>query len=104
MSGACIAFFMPKAPKQPSRKSRDDRRTVRIKTVTGDVDRAVHRTASNQTQKDISLESGRGPVYISNIEREKQSPTTGYPFKIAPMLDVPLRQLIKEIEERLASD
>jgi transcriptional regulator with XRE-family HTH domain len=38
------------------------------------------------------------------VDRGKQSPTLVMLFKIAPMLDVPLWQVIKEIEERLASD
>jgi transcriptional regulator with XRE-family HTH domain len=58
------------------------------------------RVAAGLTQEELSFKAGLHRTYISQLEHDKKSPTLDVLFLICDALEIPVSQLIKQVERR----
>lgn len=63
---------------------------------------ADRRRAANMSQETLAFECGLHPTYISQVERGLKSPTMRTMFQIAKVLEIPLSDVIREVEKRIS--
>lgn len=60
-----------------------------------------HRQKIGLSQEALAGKAGVHRMYVGMIERGERSPTCDVAYRIAKALDLPLAQLVEEVEKRL---